>query len=185
MPDFLIYPCAQPDCKCLSRGIACGTQTNNSTFGICDDPPPLKEPAYIQEFRPIDWIAEVTNISEKRVVFKAIDNCVPVYRPNGELESRCDGLLVCENEIIFIELKDRNSARWLSKGRDQITVTVENFIKNHNQNDYNWKVAYVCNKQRPFAASGINTEMEKFKNDTALLLNNKGLLLKADRIINV
>lgn len=185
MPDFLISPCTQPNGNCKIAGIVCKSITSNQCFGICDDPPPLKKPAYIQFNRDDEWIAKVNNLEGKEVCFKAIDNCVPVLRSNGDLECRCDGFLIYDDNIIFIELKDRNHKGWLVKGREQITITIDMFLQNHNRNDYKFSVAYVCNKQRPMATTGISNEVQKFKDDTANLLNNNGLLLKVERVINI
>lgn len=185
MPDFIIAPCHQLNGNCKSAGIVCKSVTNSQTFGICDDPPPSTTPAYVTHYRPDDWIATVNNPNVKDVTFKAIDNCVPILKADGTQESRCDGFLLYDNNINFIELKDRDHKGWLVKGREQITISLEKFIDYHNAGDFNFKDAYVCNKQRPLAVIGINTEVQKFKDETANLLNNTGLLLKAERIINI
>lgn len=186
MPDFFVTPCGRANCNHNPPTIICGSVTNNNTFGLCDDPPPSTTPAYIQHNNPNDWIAEVNNPLGYEVTFKAVDNCVELLRPNGELVSRCDGFLHFNNDtLIFVELKDRDSSGWLSKGREQLTISIEKFAENHNVNNYTMNEAYVCNKQRPFAITGINTEVQKFKDDTANILNNSGLLLKADRNIHL
>jgi hypothetical protein len=154
-------------------------------FGICDDQPPLTNPAYLKLHTPDDWIAEISNPNSKQFTFKAIDNCVPVYRTNGELESRCDGMFYYDNNLAFVELKDRGSSGWLSKGREQLTITITNFIANHDITQYNKVEAFVCNKQKPLAITTNNSEVQKFKDETAALLNNGGLLLKVDRNISI
>jgi hypothetical protein len=186
MPDFFVTPCGRANCNHLPPGNVCGSVTNNNTFGLCDDPPPSTNPAYIQHHNQNDWIATVQNIAGHDVTFKAVDNCVELLRPNGDLESRCDGFLKYNNDtLVFVELKDRDSSGWLSKGREQLTITIEKFTENHNVNNYILKEAYVCNKQRPLALTGINIEVQKFKDATANILNNTGLLLKADRNITI
>ncbi|MDZ4070815.1 MAG: hypothetical protein U1C70_03225 [Sediminibacterium sp.] len=185
MPDFFVTPCGRANCNHNPPTIVCKSVTNSNTFGLCDDPPPSTNPAYIQHYNQNDWIAEVNNPLAFEVTFKAIDNCVEVLRLNDELECRCDGFLHYNNTLIFVELKDRNSNGWLSKGRDQLTITIEKFSENHNIINYIFREAYVCNKQRPLAITGINTEIQKFKDDTANILNNSGLLLKADRNIHL
>ena len=186
MPDFITFPCALPNCKCIAGPIPCGSVTNLDKFGLCDDPPPSKEPAYIDANNPTEWVAEIINKNHIEVSFKAVDNCVPLFRANGELESRCDGFLVHGNEVIFVELKDRDTSGWVSKGRQQITTTIENFIVDHVPTLYVLNKAHVCNRQRPYAVVGVNTEVQIFKNDTKRILNNNiGLLLVVDRNINI
>jgi hypothetical protein len=164
---------------------ACKTSSDATNFGLCDDPPPAKNRAYIDEADNAKWIAEVKNDDAISVDFYAIDHCVEILRPNGEMESRCDGMLHYGTNLTFVELKDRNHSGWLSKGREQLTITIKTFKNNHDVNMFNLKEGYVCNKQRPFAVKSISTEVQKFKNDTAILLGNSGLLLKADRNIEI
>lgn len=185
MLDFFATPCSREDCHQNASSIVCKCISNCQFFGICDDPPPSKNPAYIDYQNRNEWIAEVNNPNGYEVTFKAIDNCLEILRPNGELESKCDGLLHYNNTLVFVELKDRNSNGWLAKGRAQLTITIQKFSENHAVKDYNIKQAYVCNKQKPFAIMGVNTEVQKFKDDTSRILNNSGLLLKADRSIQL
>jgi hypothetical protein len=186
--DFFLAPCNEVDCHCQFPklpGRICRKTTANEKFGLCDDPPPEKLPAYIQEYRRDEWIAEVDNPDSKTVTFKAIDNCVPVLRANEEVESCCDGLLLQDNNLTFVELKDRRTQGWLAKARSQITITIENFIANHDIAEYNITEAYACNKQRPFAITSSIEEVQKFKDETEALLYNNGLLLKVDRNIQI
>jgi hypothetical protein len=156
----------------------CKSATVKDKFGLCDDPPPAKNPAYIKEDTPDDWIAEVDNKNEISVELYAIDNCIEVLRPNGEMESRCDCMLHYSNSLVFAELKDRASRGWLAKGSSQVSTTINKFKENHNINDFDKVEAYVCNKQRPLAITGINTTVQKFKDET-------GLILKSDRNIKI
>lgn len=163
----------------------CKTTSKGKVFGLCDDPPPAENPAYIDEVDSSKWIAEVTNNSASEVSLYAIDHCVDILRPNGDMESRCDGMLTHDDNLTFVELKDRGHKGWLVKGREQLTITIQNFVAHHDISIYNKVEAYVCNKQRPFIVTGISEEVQMFKDDTAALLNSKGLLLKADRNINI
>lgn len=156
----------------------CKTTTVKDKFGLCDDPPPAKNPAYIEENNPEDWIAEVENENEISVDLHAIDNCIEILRPNGEMESRCDCMLHYNNSLVFAELKDRASSGWLAKGSSQVSITINKFKENHNITDFDKVEAYVCNKQRPLAITGINTTAQKFKDET-------GLTLKPDRNIKI
>lgn len=177
--DFLNAPCIKAASNCKITGVTCKSSTANTIFGICDKTPPPSLPAYIDTSNTTDWIAEVININSKTIFFKAIDACVEIFKLSGDLESRCDGVLIDGNELTFVELKDRASSGWVSKGRRQLTITINNFLNNDpNAANYNVVEAYVCNKQRPLAVTNISTETQRFKNDT-------GLNLKVNRIISI
>jgi hypothetical protein len=188
MPDFLTAPCLQFECHCLVPklpGRVCSGTTSGAVFGLCDDPPPEEYPAFLQEYRSEDWIAEVSNPELKEVRFKAVDNCVPVVRPDGNKERRSDGLLLYSNDIAFIELKHRGTQGWLADGIDQLTITIENFAQNHSLEAYENMKAYVCNGQHPLAVTGIGSELQRFKDETARILGNNGLNLIVDRNIKI
>lgn len=148
----------------------CKTESDISRFGLCDDPPPDSNPAYIDENDPSKWIATVNNNIQEIVRFYAIDNCVPILRPNGDMESRCDGLLLYSNKLIFIELKSREGGQWLKKGREQITTIVNIFKSQNNINSYAKVEAYVCNSLRPMTHFGQASNIQKFRDDTGLML---------------
>jgi hypothetical protein len=183
--DFFTTPCEKADCHCNSPRIVCKKTTTNEKFGLCDDPPPAELPAYIQEYRSDEWIADVNNPDLKEITFKAIDHCVPVLRPDGNLESRCDGLLLQDNNLMFIELKDKVIRGWVKEARKQLAITIKYFKENHDISQYNIVEAYACNKQRPLAITSNTSEIQQFKDETADILDNKGLLLKVDRNIQV
>lgn len=148
----------------------CKSTTIKDKFGLCDDPPPANIPAYIDESTQHKWIAEVENANKIMVNFHAIDNCVEILRPNGDMESRCDCMLHYNNSLVFVELKDRASSGWLSKGSNQISVTINKFKENHNINNFDNVEAYVCNKQKPLAITGTNSTTQKFKDEIGLTL---------------
>lgn len=176
--DFLTAPCLRVGANCQIMGVVCKSSTSETVFGICDKLPPPALPAYIDHTNPNDWIAEVRNPNGQYITFKAIDACVELLRADGNLESRCDGVLIHGQKLTFIELKDRVSSGWSSKGRMQLTITIQSFLANNNLQNYSIGDAYVCNKQRPIAITSNTNEIQKFKNDT-------GLNLKIDRIITI
>ncbi|MFO5490953.1 MAG: hypothetical protein ACLBM6_00040, partial [Cuspidothrix sp.] len=103
----------------------CQSQTNQPKFGLCNDPPPSKDPAYIDIDDCSKWIAIVENNQEIEVIFTAIDNCIEILRSNGEGENRCDGMLTYNNHIIFVELKEKNFRNnWVAKGEKQLKNTI-------------------------------------------------------------
>lgn len=143
--------------------------TNKPLFGLCDDVAPVncpKTPAYIDVSDDDKWTAVVTNINRKAATFYPIDNCIEILRPDGKMDNRCDGLLEYDNDLIFVELKDRASAGWVSDGLNQLKVTIRNFKAYHNVNDYNSIKAQLCNKQRPSAVISCKVNIEKFKDET-------------------
>ena len=156
----------------------CRSESSKPRFGVCDDPPPASNPAYIDENSPVKWIAIVNNPNNHNVYFYAIDNCVDVFRPNGGMESRCDGVLQEGSRLIFIELKKRESGQWLKKGREQLTTTIVLFKQNHNMAEFTSVEAYVCNSLRPNFYSGQAGNMQQFKNDT-------GYILRGQQIVNI
>ncbi len=148
----------------------CKTGSANVQFGLCDDPPPATNPAYIDENDSTKWIAIVNNPVQNNVSFYAIDHCISILRSNGEMESRCDGLLLYLNTLLFIELKSREGGKWLQKGRKQLTTIVNIFKSQNDINSYDKVEAYVCNSLRPLAHIGQATNIQKFKDDTGLTL---------------
>jgi len=160
----------------------CKKTSIKKEFGLCDNPDPAKDPAYIDEFNDVNWIAQVTNQNGNSVDFFAIDHCIEIRRSNIEMAKHCDGMLSYESNIVFVELKNRGSSGWLSDGRKQLTETISFFKDNHNITTYKLKEAYVCNKQRPLAVTNISSEVQKFKDETAVILKNKGILGKSGHI---
>lgn len=157
---------------------SCKTHSNKIEFGLCDDPPPASNPAYIDEDDNSKWIGVVKNNNNKEVEFIAIDACIDIRKPDGNLESRCDGLLSFENNLIFVELKFREGGQWLKKGREQLTITVNNFKMNYNILDYNNVHGNVCNSLRPLSHSGHAANIQQFFDET-------NLVLKSDNIIEI
>ena len=150
----------------------CQSQTNQPKFGLCDDPPPLENPAYIDTVDCSKWIAIVENTQEIEVIFTAIDNCIEILRSNGEKENRCDGMLTYNNHIIFVELKTRKSenSKWVGKGEEQLKNTINVFIANHDLEIYKSKKAYIANNKKPNFQSSQITRMDKFKDETGFRL---------------
>ncbi len=156
----------------------CQENTNQQLFGLCDDPPPANNPAYINydtHLKP-GWIAEVQNNNSYEVTFTAIDNCIEIKRANGEDESKCEGFLTYNDSIIFVELKNRISKGWLAKARDQIKVTIGIFKLNHDVTIYSSKRAHVANAQRPFFQSGFQQVIDEIKNETGFIADVKTII---------
>ena len=140
----------------------CVTTTSARYFGICDDDD--KRPAYLH-FSPGDGlcIAKVTNTSQIPVIFRAIDNCIDVLRDSGDMESRCDVLLECEQNLIFIELKNK-LGRWKAEGIDQLEKTLQLIIDSHPEyySSFKKKRAFVANRKHPNFQEVENETMARF-----------------------
>lgn len=144
--------------------------TNQSRFGLCDDVSPVdspRTPAYIDRSDEDKWTAVVTNSDMKAATFYPIDNCIEILRPDGKMDNRCDGMLEYDNNLIFVELKDRcSNHRWVAEGLNQLKVTINNFKVHHNINAFASISAQLCNKQRPMAVVSCNTAVNRFKDET-------------------
>ena len=156
----------------------CKTESDNEEFGICDKPPPATEPAYIDENDSSQWIAIVKNSQRRTAEFYAVDHCIAIYKEDGNMDSRCDGMLLYSNNLIFIELKERKKGQWFKKGREQLTATIKRFKAENDLTDYDKIEAYVCNSLKPLANTGQMENIQKFKDDT-------GLIFKSGRIVNL
>ena len=107
----------KPECTC---------STNEIRFGLCDKDD--KKPAFINVDETEKWIATVVNSSPaKNIQFTAVDNCIEMFRENGEIESRCDVLLQYDTKLLFVELKTKR-ANWKREGLGQIEATIKRMI---------------------------------------------------------
>lgn len=78
-------------------------------------------------------------------------------------------MLFYESNLIFIELKSGKKTRWLRRGRSQLSNTIKLFKENYDINEYVVE-AYVCNNHRPFGHSGNAIHIQKFKEETQVIL---------------
>lgn len=155
---------------------ACSETTNAQSFGICDDVPNSR--AYLDITDSTKWIAIVDNPKTYEVTFIGIDNCVQILRSNGETESRCDGMVKYLDNIIFIELKERDSAptAWIEKGYNQLKVTINIFKNNYNISDYASVKAHLVNSMRPNFPMSQISKIQRFFTETGVILDVKQLI---------
>ncbi len=151
----------------------CQTYSDKNKFGLCDDPAPAKNPAYIDESNGDKWIAIVDNERKQRVTFTAVDNCIELLRNDGKMEKRCDGVLTYESNIIFVELKDRSTvgASWIKEGESQLMSTIDHFKKIVDVEEFDIKEAYIANAANPKFRSSQAHRMENFLINTGFVLN--------------
>lgn len=151
----------------------CKSSSSSKKFGICDKPAPSIIPAYINEDTPSTWIGIVNNPNKFEVTFNAIDNCLEIFRENGSRDKKCDGLLSYENNLIFVELKERASRNWLMTGKKQLTATIKRFKQEHDTSKFDSIKASICNKLKPQFKYGNLTNIQQFKDDTGVILSTK------------
>lgn len=145
--------------------------SNKELFGLCDDTPPARNPAYIDETDKSKWIGIVDNPNSKPIGFYGIDHCL-VLKTGKEEETQqvCDGLLHYDDELIFVELKDRQYRGWVKTGCEQLAATVEHISRTSSFKNFCSVKAYICNRQRPFFSTNYNCHIQDFKNRTGLEL---------------
>lgn len=132
----------------------CQTQTKAMYFGMYDAED--KAPVIIMFTDETKWNATVINDEAKVVLFTAIDNCIDIWRTNNELESRCDAMLTYENNLLFIELKNKRDA-WQAEGLAQIEATIKRMIDE--KEDY-----YYSFKKRKVIVANARHQFPHFQN---------------------
>ncbi|WP_343674301.1 hypothetical protein [Chitinophaga sp.] len=145
------------------------TQSNQQEFGLCDDPAPAKNPSYILEADKSKWIGIVKNPGRRSADFYGLDHAIriPLPPPNDQyIESLCDGLLVHDNQLSFVELKERiSNTKWIGKSTDQIINSIRLFADNHNLHDYDKITARICNKLKPQLNRNCANSLQKFRDE--------------------
>jgi hypothetical protein len=153
--------------------VACITKSSQRTFGLCDDPSPAENPAYIDEVDGEKWIAVVDNPNQYKCIFTALDNCIDSFRADDTMEKRCDGVLTYNSSVIFVELKqrsDKKGRKWVNDAENQLRKSIEfcedaGFCK-----PYRHKLAYIANSEKPKERSGQIERMNRFAKETGYVL---------------
>jgi hypothetical protein len=150
----------------------CQTYSSKKLFGICDDPPPAKKPAYIDENNGKKWIAVVVNDRLLSAVFTAVDHCIETKREDGKMDKRCDGILSYNSTVIFVELKEQGGKGkvWVREAEEQLRSSISYFEKQVGSDDYSLKKAYIANKDHPKFKETQNSRMRKFQDETGYTL---------------
>jgi hypothetical protein len=140
----------------------CQSVTSEIRFGICDDDD--ENPAYINNLDENIWIAIVLNEDTKEVTVTAIDKCIDFPLINGEMQSRCDAMLTCDNCLYVIELKNKRND-WQSSGIEHLEATIQNLkaALGDIYKNYRLRKAFVANKQHPRFHVIENETMKKFR----------------------
>lgn len=157
----------------------CQTHSNKKLFGLCDDPPPADNHAYIDEQDGSKWIAVVVNEDNYHVTFTAIDKCIEILRADGKMAKRCEGFLFYNSTVIFVELKQKGTKGndWVVDAEQQVRTSIGYFEASDNTDDNYTKKAYLCNSQHPkFKSTQIN-RMDKFLTETGYVLRIENRIL--------
>lgn len=150
----------------------CQTYSNKKRFGLCDDPAPASNPAYIDEADGAKWIAVVENDDRYSVTFTAIDNCIEILNAAGKMDKRCEGMLTYDTTVIFVELKQRGAKGngWVTDAELQLKNTILHFENTELSENYSKKRAYIANSEHPKFKSSQISRMENFFTDTGYIL---------------
>lgn len=152
--------------------VGCQTSSSRKVFGLCDDPPPAANPAYIDEADGTKWIAVVENEDRHDVTFTAIDHCITIIRPDGKPAKRCDGVLTHNATVIFVELKQRGALgnKWVTNAEEQLRTTIRYFENEDDAEQFTNKQAYIANSEHPKFKESQMRRMDQFLTDTGYLL---------------
>lgn len=95
-----------------------------------------------------DSIVKINNRDD--YYFNAIDNHIIIKKKDNENdeESRCDCMLHTDKSICFIEIKHQKN-KYIGKAINQLEKTIDIFLENHNIEQFEFKVAYICNTRHP------------------------------------
>lgn len=148
----------------------------SNEFGICENKISKEQPAYIDYDNNELWDAVVKSDNRADFRFIAVDNNIPYNDKNGNEKKRCDAMLYTEQTVIFIELKAQDKD-WLNEAIGQLKSTIEHFKNEENIMNFKFRKAYACNRKHPNFNYQFKSRMQKFYNET-------GVLLRPERIIN-
>ncbi|MCX2430891.1 hypothetical protein [Pedobacter sp. GR22-10] len=166
------------------------TQSNKEEFGLYDDPTPAKNPSYIMEADKNKWIGIVDNPHQLTAHFYGLDHSLVISLPapnDAYIESLCDGMLQVNNELIFVELKERVSSGWVGKATDQLINAIRLFAENHNVDNYDSIRGQICNSLKPRVNTNIVQSLQKFRTETKKVNFKNGISMEltAAQIIEI
>ncbi|HOY31690.1 MAG TPA: hypothetical protein PKW80_07405 [Bacteroidales bacterium] len=140
----------------------CQKTTSEKKFGLYDAED--KTPVKIKLTDEPSWNATILNTECRTISFTAIDNCIDVYRENGEMDSRCDCMLSYNSTLLFVELKNKRDS-WQSEGLSQIENIAKKMIEEIPDIYYHFKKrkAIVANRKHQFPAfQNSNAEQRQY-----------------------
>jgi len=140
----------------------CQTETSEAKFGLYDAED--RTPAQIKQTDESTWNATVLNDAGKEILFTAIDNCIDVFRENGDMDSRCDCMLSYDSTLLLIELKNKRGS-WQAEGLAQIESIVKRMMGEvpDYYGSFEKRKAIVANRRNQFPAfQESNTEQRQY-----------------------
>lgn len=137
----------------------CQSNTAAEKFGLIDNED--STPARICFDDNEKWNATVVNKNAIPLIFTAIDHCIEIFRDDGNMESRCDGMLNYKDNIIFVELKNVGGG-WITEGIEQLEKTIEIYKENHDLAVLRKRRAVVANRRHPNFHTISNEIMQRF-----------------------
>lgn len=143
--------------------------TDQTLFGICDDPNGGRAFLNLEENEQHRWGATVKNELRHPVVFTAVDKCVlndhdlPGY-------GRCDAMLTTSNHLYLIELKNQRKG-WTQDAVTQLETTIRLLKEHHDISSFKRKKAFACNKKHPQFTCIDNEENLSFFRKTGFRLD--------------
>lgn len=140
----------------------CQSTTSETIFGIYDAPP-----ATLSFENSDDWNLWIDNVNTKEIKHTAIDDCLEIPDSEGE---RCESMIIYDDVLTFIELKDRDGGRWAGKARDQLKNTIALFKRDANIHAYMKLYGHIANKQRPHFKAGGKNFSQQFEDETGFIL---------------
>ncbi len=150
----------------------CQTHSDKKRFGLCDDPPPSMNPAYIDEENGAKWIAVIDNEYRYPVIFTAIDHCIGIKRKDGTMDKRFDGVLIYSSTVIFVELKERGASgsAWVKDAEKQLRTSILYFEGTESAQEFSHKKAFIANNEHPKFKESQTRRMEQFFEETGYIL---------------
>ncbi len=140
----------------------CQKTTSEKKFGLYDAED--KTPVKIKLTDEHTWNATIINNGGKPISFIAIDNCIDVFRENGEMDNRCDCMLSYNSTLLFIELKNKRES-WQAEGLSQIENIAKKMIDEipRHYNSFKKRKAIVANRKNQFPAfHASNAEQRQY-----------------------
>lgn len=142
--------------------VDCQKSLNEKRFGLVD--PEDGTPAKIKLKDEASWNATVVNDGAKPILFTAIDHCIEILRANGEMDNRCDVMLSYEDNLFFVELKNKRES-WQAEGLAQIESTINRFKEENEEYYFSFKKrkAIVANAKHQFTCfQDLNLEQREY-----------------------
>jgi len=133
-------------------------------FGIVDGENELPARTTINEPRSL-WEAIVVNENCVELQFVAVDNNIEVGKGTDHERSMCDGMLHKKDRswLAFVELKDKTK-KDLGDARDQLSSTIELFLKTKGEKNVKYRYAYIANRRHPDFSRGLQEIKQRFYN---------------------